>query len=44
MNGDFPVTEALSRDIISLPMHTELSEEQIDYIAGKVIEFIIKSA
>ncbi len=41
--GDFPVTEALSRDIISLPMHTELSEEQIDYIAGKVTEFI-KSA
>jgi UDP-2-acetamido-2-deoxy-ribo-hexuluronate aminotransferase len=38
--GDFPVTEALTKDIISLPMHTELTEEQIDYISGKVLEFL----
>lgn len=38
--GDFPVTEALSKDIISLPMHTELTEEQIDYISNKVLDFV----
>jgi dTDP-4-amino-4,6-dideoxygalactose transaminase len=38
--GDLPVTEDLSRRVISLPMHTELDEEQIAFIAGAVIEFI----
>lgn len=37
--GDFPISEKVAKDIISLPMHTELNEEQIDYIASKVIEF-----
>ena len=37
--GDFPVTERVSKDIISLPMHTELTDEQIDFISKKVIEF-----
>lgn len=40
--GDFPVTEEIAKDIISLPMHTELSDEQIDYITEKVISFIKK--
>lgn len=31
--GDFPVSEKLSKEVISLPMHTELQEEQIEYIA-----------
>ena len=31
--GDLPVTEQLSREVISLPMHTELDEEQIGFIA-----------
>lgn len=39
--GDLPVTEELSRRVISLPMHTELDEEQIAFIAGAVKEFII---
>jgi len=38
--GDFPVTEALSNTVISLPMHTELSEEQLEYITSKVLEFL----
>jgi UDP-2-acetamido-2-deoxy-ribo-hexuluronate aminotransferase len=38
--GDLPVTEHLSRTVISLPMHTELDEEQIAYIAGAVLEFV----
>jgi dTDP-4-amino-4,6-dideoxygalactose transaminase len=29
---DFPVTELLSKVVLSLPMHTELSAEQVDYI------------
>lgn len=35
--GDFPISERVSKEIISLPMHTELTDEQIDYITGKVI-------
>ncbi len=40
--GDFPVTEDLSEKVISLPMHTELSEEQLDYITSNVLEFLKK--
>lgn len=40
--GDFPVSEQISKDIISLPMHTELDDEQINYISSKIIEFISK--
>lgn len=36
--GDLPVTEELSRTVISLPMHTELDPEQTSYIAGAVLE------
>jgi len=38
--GDFPVTEALSNSVISLPMHTELDEEQLTFITGSILEFI----
>jgi dTDP-4-amino-4,6-dideoxygalactose transaminase len=38
--GDFPVAEKLSDCVMSLPMHTELSEEQLKYITDSVIEFI----
>jgi UDP-2-acetamido-2-deoxy-ribo-hexuluronate aminotransferase len=38
--GDFPVTEQLCASVISLPMHTELSEETLHYITTKVLEFI----
>lgn len=37
--GDFPVTERLSKNVISLPMHTELTEEQQDYITSAVNEY-----
>ncbi len=37
---DFPVTNQLVKEVISLPMHTELDEEQIAFITNKVIEFI----
>jgi UDP-2-acetamido-2-deoxy-ribo-hexuluronate aminotransferase len=38
--GDFPITEQLCKSVISLPMHTELSEETLSYIAGAVLEFL----
>jgi dTDP-4-amino-4,6-dideoxygalactose transaminase len=38
--GDFPVAEQLAECVLSLPMHTELDEEQLRYITEKTIEFI----
>ena len=38
--ADFKVTNQLVQDVISLPMHTELDDEQIEYIASKVKSFI----
>jgi dTDP-4-amino-4,6-dideoxygalactose transaminase len=40
---DFAVTNQLVRQVISLPMHTELDDEQINYISKTVIDFINKS-
>ena len=37
---DFSITNQLVKDVISLPMHTELNEEQIKFITSKVIEFV----
>ena len=41
--GDFPVAEKLCACVISLPMHTELDEEQLTYITKSVLEFIDKN-
>ncbi|MDX5429001.1 MAG: DegT/DnrJ/EryC1/StrS family aminotransferase [Bacteroidota bacterium] len=38
--GDFPVTENLVEQVISLPIHTELDKEQQDLIINSVIEYI----
>ncbi|OQA02074.1 MAG: UDP-2-acetamido-2-deoxy-3-oxo-D-glucuronate aminotransferase [Bacteroidetes bacterium ADurb.Bin408] len=38
--GDFPVAEMLCKSVISLPMHTELDEEQLKYITDNVINFV----
>lgn len=38
--GDFPVTEALCKQVISLPMHTELDENQLQHITHAVRKFI----
>jgi len=38
--GDFPVSEALSHSVISLPMHTELDEEQQEAIARALLGFL----
>ena len=39
-HGDFPVTEALCGHVISLPMHTELTTEDLAYITTSVLEFV----
>jgi dTDP-4-amino-4,6-dideoxygalactose transaminase len=38
--GDFPVSEYLSEHVISLPMHTELDEEQLHFITASLLEAI----
>jgi dTDP-4-amino-4,6-dideoxygalactose transaminase len=38
--GDFPVTEALCSSVVSLPMHTELDEEQLNFITSSILEFV----
>lgn len=39
---DLPVTDWLTERVISLPIHTELDEEQQAFISGKVLEFVNK--
>lgn len=38
--ADFTVTNQLIKEVISLPMHTELDDEQIDFITSTVINFV----
>jgi len=43
MGGEFynlPVTDWLTERVISLPIHTELDEEQLNYITSSVLEYI----
>jgi len=38
--ADFTVTNQLVKQVISLPMHTELEDDQIEFITSKIKEFI----
>ena len=38
--GDFPVAEKLAACVLSLPMHTELDDEQLAYITQQVISAV----
>ncbi len=38
--GDFPVTEKLCASVLSLPMHTELDEETLQYITETFLQLI----
>ncbi len=40
--ADFPITNQLIEEVISLPMHTELDNDQIDFITKTVIDFVNK--
>jgi UDP-2-acetamido-2-deoxy-ribo-hexuluronate aminotransferase len=39
---DFPVTTSLCKEVLSLPIHPEMEQEQLDYIILKVLEFFDK--
>ncbi len=38
--ADFTVTNQLIKEVISLPMHTELDDEQIEFITKAIIDFV----
>ncbi|MCB9476964.1 MAG: DegT/DnrJ/EryC1/StrS family aminotransferase [Deltaproteobacteria bacterium] len=38
--GDFPVAERLCSRLISLPMHPELTDEQVDTVVAAVAQFV----
>ena len=38
--ADFTVTNALVKSVISLPMHTELEDDQIEFITSTILDFI----
>lgn len=38
--GDFPIAESVSQEIISLPMNPFLTEEEIKYVAKNLIEIV----
>jgi dTDP-4-amino-4,6-dideoxygalactose transaminase len=40
--GDFPITEKLCKEVLSLPMHPDLDLEQLDYITMNVLNFFEK--
>jgi len=37
--GDFPVTEKQMKTILSLPVYPELTDEQLNFICDKILEF-----
>ena len=40
--SDFPVTTALCKEVLSLPMHPDIDQEQLDYITLNVLKFFEK--
>jgi dTDP-4-amino-4,6-dideoxygalactose transaminase len=39
---NLPITDWLTERVISLPIHTEMQEEQLEYITNSVAEFLGK--
>lgn len=39
LTGSYPVTEHLCQTVISLPMHTEMDEEQVELIVKTILDF-----
>lgn len=37
--SDFPVTSTLSREVLSLPIHPDFDQDQLDYIVSNVLKF-----
>lgn len=39
--GSFPLTENLSRTVISLPIHTEMKREELEYVCDTIKKFFL---
>jgi len=37
--GDFPISEEVSEQVLSIPIFKELTKEQIDFVSDKIKEF-----
>jgi UDP-2-acetamido-2-deoxy-ribo-hexuluronate aminotransferase len=42
MESDFPVTNSLCKEVISLPMHPDIEQDQLNYITQNILEFFEK--
>jgi len=40
--SDFPVTSTLCKEVLSLPIHTEMEQDQLDFITQKILNFFEK--
>lgn len=38
-DGSFPVTEKLSKSVLSLPIHTEMTDEQLEFISSTILRY-----
>ena len=38
--GDFPISENLAKSVLSLPMHTELKQDQLEYICHHILTYV----
>ena len=41
-NGDLPVTEKLAKEVLSLPLHPYLTQEEINYVISSIRDFYKK--
>lgn len=39
--GDFPITEAICRECVSLPCHPGVGEAEVDYVVEQVAGFFV---
>jgi UDP-2-acetamido-2-deoxy-ribo-hexuluronate aminotransferase len=42
LESDFPVTNSLCKEVLSLPVHTEMEPAQLEYITQKILNFFEK--
>jgi dTDP-4-amino-4,6-dideoxygalactose transaminase len=40
--NEFPVTTSLSKEVLSLPIHPDFDQEQLDHIVKNIFEFFEK--
>jgi dTDP-4-amino-4,6-dideoxygalactose transaminase len=42
--NDFPVTTALCKEVLSLPVHPDMEQDQLDFITSSIVKFCEKPA